>query len=269
MPPGTHPPHRLNIDGTEVLIEGEGRQALVMIHGWPDTRALWTPQVAHFRDRFRCVRFTLPGFDPADRRRALGPAAMAAHIAAIVDAVSPDAPVVLMLHDWGAVYGYQVALRHPHRVARIVGIDVGDTTSAAFARAQPVRAQAGIAAYQGFLAVAWYLPAALGDPMTRWLAGRLRAPSPREAITAGMNHPYRALWTGGFRDACPVEPAAPMLYLWGTRKPFQFHTAAWVERLAARPGCAAQGLRAGHWVMVDQPAAFHRAVDDWLAAAGP
>lgn len=28
------------IDGTEVMLEGEGPHTLVLIHGWPDTPAL-------------------------------------------------------------------------------------------------------------------------------------------------------------------------------------------------------------------------------------
>lgn len=54
------------IDGIEVLIEGSGRpgaQTIVMIHGWPDTLRLWDAQVAALQGQYRCVRFTLPGFD--------------------------------------------------------------------------------------------------------------------------------------------------------------------------------------------------------------
>lgn len=257
----------LTVDGTEVLVEGDGPQALVMIHGWPDTRELWTPQVAHFRDRFRCVRFTLPGFEPGGRARALPPPRMVAHLGAIVDAVSPRAPVALMLHDWGAIYGWQYAMRQAARVARIVGVDIGDTASGEFLRSLTPAAKAGMAGYQLALAAAHKLPAALGDAATRRMARLLRAPSP-EAAHAGMNHPYVAFWTGGFKGSVRVEPTCPTLFVWGERKPFLFHAPAWAERLAARPGCAAVGLRAGHWVMVNQPAAFHAAVDDWLRATG-
>ena len=255
----------LVLDGTEVLVEGEGQQTLVMIHGWPDTRELWTPQVAHFRGRFRCVRFTLPGFEPGGRTRALEPKAMVAHLASILDAVSPGQPVVLMVHDWGAIYGWQLAMAHPSRVAGIVGIDVGDTASGEFLRSLTPKAKAGMALYQLVLAAAWKMPAPLGDAITRRMARLLRAPAP-EAAHAGMNHPYAALWSGGFKGSKRVQPACPTLFIWGERKPFLFHARAWADRLAAMPGCAAVGLPAGHWVMVNQPEAFHRTVDDWLRA---
>ena len=39
-----------------------------MVHGWPDTYRLWDGQVEALKDRYRCVRFTLPGFDAAQPR---------------------------------------------------------------------------------------------------------------------------------------------------------------------------------------------------------
>lgn len=254
----------LAVEGTAVRSEGAGPQVLLMLHGWPDTAALWDPQVAHFRDRFRCVRFTLPGFDVDGPRQALSLDGMVARIAAVVDAVSPHAPVTLMLHDWGAVYGYQYAMQHPQRVARIVGIDVGDIASGEFLRGLGWQGKLGIVAYQGWLALAYALPRRLGDRMTRGMARRFRAPAASERIGATMNHPYVAQFSGGFRGLQRVRPACPMLFVYGTRKPVMFHAEAWAARIAAAPGSAVLALAAGHWVMVNRPDEFHRAVDAWL-----
>ena len=271
--PRGDPISRLEVDGTEVLVEGPGPHTLALIHGWPDTRALWNPLVAQLLARpdlgLRCVRFTLPGNDLAQGRRPMSLAQMTAHFAAIVDAVSHGQPVTLLLHDWGAVYGYQYAMQHPSRVARLVGVDIGDTGSGEFIRGLPLKAKLGIAGYQLWLALAHQLPAALGDRMTRWMAKQLRAPAAPERIAAQMNHPYVATWSGGFAKAVRVQPACPTLFIYGQRKPFMFHAPQWAERIAARPGNAVLGLRAGHWVMVNQPEAFNQAVSAWLAATAP
>jgi pimeloyl-ACP methyl ester carboxylesterase len=266
-------PHVRQVEGTEVLVEGDGPHTLVLIHGWPDTQVLWDPLVAHLLARpapaeqgLRCVRFTLPGNDLAQGRRPLSLAQMTAHFAAIVDAVSPDRPVTLLLHDWGAVYGYQYAMQHPGRVARIVGVDIGDTASGEFLRSLPFKAKLGIVGYQAWLALAYGLPVKVGDRMTRWMARQLRAPAPAASIAAQMNHPYVATWSGGFRHAVRVQPTCPVLFIYGQRKPFMFHAPQWAERIAATPGGAVHGLRAGHWVMVNQPEAFHQIVSTWLAA---
>jgi pimeloyl-ACP methyl ester carboxylesterase len=257
----------LSVDGIDVLVEGRGRDVAVMIHGWPDTRALWDGLVARLAPRRRCARFTLPGFDPDGPARAPELDAMVAHVAAIVDAVSPEAPATLVVHDWGAFYGYQYAMRHPARIARIVGVDIGDVGSTAYRRSLGAKAAAGVAAYQLTLASAYAMPAPLGDAVSRRMAAWMRAPAPREAVRARMNYPYVQAWTGRFRGARPIEPRWPMLYLYGSRKPFMFHSPEWLERLAATPGCAAHGLRAGHWVMRDRAAEFESIVEDWLGDA--
>ena len=60
----------VNIRGVEVHLEGAGAETIVMVHGWPDTYRLWDRQVEALKDRYRCVRFTLPGFDKKEPRNA-------------------------------------------------------------------------------------------------------------------------------------------------------------------------------------------------------
>jgi pimeloyl-ACP methyl ester carboxylesterase len=106
----------LTIDGIDVHVEGQGDDTVVMIHGWPDTHRVWDAQVEAFKTRFRSVRFTLPGYDVNKPRRPVSLADMTQAIERIVDAVSPDRPVILMLHDWGCFFGYQFYVNHPQRV---------------------------------------------------------------------------------------------------------------------------------------------------------
>ena len=262
------------IDGFEVHTrgQGEGQPALVMVHGWSDTRVLWDAQVDALAPHYRCVRFTLPGFDAGQVRRAYSLDEVVACIARVVDAASPHAPVVLMLHDWGCVFGYEYALRHPQRVARIVAVDVGDAGSGAHTAALPAQAKAFVLGYQLFLALAWGVGAvapALADRMTRFMARAVKCRSPQAAISAQMNYPYYITWfgaQGGYRKKLALKFSCPVLFLYGTKKPFLFHSVPWAERLAASPGNQVLGLRTGHWVMRDAPDEFNRAVLAWLQA---
>ena len=124
----------LTVNGVDVYVEGEGPDTVVMIHGWPDTWRLWDGTVAALRTTHRCVRFTLPGFGQGEPRKAYALAELVDTFAAIVDAVSPGKPVTLMVHDWGAVFGYQYVMAHPERVHRLVGVDIGDANSPDYAR---------------------------------------------------------------------------------------------------------------------------------------
>jgi pimeloyl-ACP methyl ester carboxylesterase len=51
----------LDVDGTEVLLQGQGDQVVLMLHGWPDTHALWDDTVLALRADHVCARLTLPG----------------------------------------------------------------------------------------------------------------------------------------------------------------------------------------------------------------
>ena len=46
----------------------------------------------------------------------------------IVQEANNGHPVILFLHDWGCLFGYQFALRHPEQVSRVIGLDAGDAS---------------------------------------------------------------------------------------------------------------------------------------------
>lgn len=266
-------PTTLDVQGLSVRIEGAG-PTVVMLHGWPDTLALWDPTVAALSDGYRCVRFSLPGYDLAQGPRPVSVDGMCELIGAVVDAVSPDAPVTLLLHDWGCFFGYEYAARHPQRVARVVGIDVGDTNSGAYLKSLTGRQKGLIAGYQIWLALAWKLGAllpGLADRMTRFMARSTGCRTPPERMGWQMNYPYAMQWFGAFgglRGVARVDkvlgPKLPTLFVFGRRKPFMFHSARWLAALGSTPGCQVQGFDAGHWLMLQQPGLFNATVRAWL-----
>lgn len=267
----TGPSRRLRAGGVEVVVDGEGPRTLVFVHGWPDTLALWDPQVAALRSRFACARFTLPGFAPGDSSRARALDEVVATIAAVVDAVSPSRPVVLVLHDWGCFFGYRYAERHPDRVERLVGLDVGDAGSRANRREMGIAGQIGCAAYQLTLAAAWRVGPGLGDAWARGLARLFHAPDP-DGARAAMGWPYAAQWFGaggGFGRPRAFVPRCPMLYVHGLRKPFAFQSEDWLRHVAAVPGSRIVALPAGHWVMRHPAGAFTALLAEWLDASAP
>jgi pimeloyl-ACP methyl ester carboxylesterase len=250
----------------ELAIDGAG-PPIVMIHGWPDTLRLWDAQVAALRDRYRCVRVTLPGFDAGAARRAYSLDAVVQTIAQVVEQAGGGGAVTLLLHDWGCFFGYQYALRHPQRVARVIGVDVGDAGSRRNLAELGLKAKLQVVGYQLWLAAAWRLGGRLGDRMARWMARAAHAPGAPDTIHAQMGYPYAVQWfgvAGGYRQARLFVPAVPMLFIYGRRKPFMFHSTGWADEIAGRPPSRAIGFDTGHWVMAAQPDAFNRAVRDWL-----
>ena len=258
----------MQVNAAEAIVEGNGAESVVMIHGWPDTYRLWDAQVEALKATYRCVRFTLPGFDVAKPGHAYSLDEVVDTIRRIVVQTCPGERVTLLLHDWGCVFGYEFAKRHPQLVKRVIGVDVGDAGSRRNLAELSFKAKLMIVAYQWWLALAWRLGGSLGDQMARWMAGRARAPASPQDIGASMGYPYAVYWfgvRGGFGALRSFDPQMPMLFIYGERKPFMFQSTAWREQLATRPGNRVIGLPTGHWVMVRRPKEFNDAVLAWLA----
>lgn len=259
---------QFNIEDVDVFIEGQGNETIVMIHGWPDTYRLWDAQVASLVQEYRCVRFTLPGFDIEKPRRAYSLAETIGIIKSVVEQASPGQKVILMLHDWGCAFGYQFYMQYPSMVSRIIGVDIGDVRSSDYVRSLSVKSKAMIFGYQGWLALAWRIGGRIGNNMTRFMARMLRCRSDQRYIASCMNYPYYIAWTGAYgsyKAAARFTPSCPMLYIYGRRKPFMFHSPEWIEQLDRQQGNRVLGFDTSHWVMTDKPREFNQAVEDWLA----
>ena len=218
------------------------------------------------------MRFTLPGFDLSLPGRAYALDEVITTVRRVVEKTCPGQRVTLLVHDWGCLYGYQFALRHAELVARVVGVDIGDAGSRAHQASLSAKAKLMVLGYQLWLALAWRIGGGTGDRLARWMAKQLRCPAPPQSIGAQMGYPYAVQWfgvKGGFGKLPVFEPAVPMLYIYGQRKPFMFHSQAWLDRLAARPGNRVLGLPTGHWVMLQRPQEFNAALLGWLAETAP
>lgn len=259
----------VSVQDVDVHIEGDGAETIVMVHGWPDTYRLWDAQVEALKSGYRCVRFTLPGFDAAKARRAYSLDEIIGFLERLVERLSPDRPVILMLHDWGCFFGYQFYLRNPQRASRIVGVDIGDPSS--LRRSLTRREGMMTFAYQFWLAMAWVVGGRTGDWMTRAVARLARCPSDPAYISSCMDYPYFMLWLGGRqsyrRHARRFVPACPILFIYGRRKPIRFHAKTWADELLARETNRVVEFDAGHWVMAEQPERFNRVVGSWLGSS--
>jgi cis-3-alkyl-4-acyloxetan-2-one decarboxylase len=264
----------LQVQGTEVFIEGDGPSTIVMLHGWPDTLRLWDGMVGALSPQHRCARFTMPGFEAPHTGTARSLGDMTAQLLAILDTVSPKQPVTLLMHDWGCIFGYELAAQHPQRIARIVAIDIGDHNSSAYLQSLRGVEKLQILGYQLWLALAWSAGKAgaigLANRMTRWMARALRCPAPQADIAWHMNYPYAMAWFGlggGLRGTAQVQPQCPVLYAYGARKPFMFQSPQWLERLQAAPGSEVRRHACGHWVMVQQAQALQAQVVAYCSGA--
>jgi len=85
------------------------RETLVLIHGYPDSAEVWTALASKLAQDFHVVAYDVRGTGASDapRDRDYTFAALKQDLLAVIDHVSPDQPVHLVGHDWGALQGWE------------------------------------------------------------------------------------------------------------------------------------------------------------------
>lgn len=89
------------------------KPVVVLVHGYPDAAEVWAPVAEELS-----ARYFVGAYDVRGAGRSMAPAGSAAYalthlvddLAAVIDAVSPDAPVHLVGHDWGALQGWEAVV---------------------------------------------------------------------------------------------------------------------------------------------------------------
>jgi haloacetate dehalogenase len=120
--------------------------ALLLLHGFPETHAMWHRVVRALQDRYFIVLPDLRGYGDSSKPDGLADHAnyskrtMAQDVIELMDALGRER-FHLCGHDRGGRVGYRLALDHPERVDGLCLVDIAptldmyDSTDMAFARA--------------------------------------------------------------------------------------------------------------------------------------
>ena len=111
-------------DGTDIRFEvrGEGEPTLVLVHGWALDRRLWDGQVGGLAARHRVVTLDLAGHGVSGPRAEWTMAAFGEDVKAVVEAVGAK-QVVLVGHSMGGPVVLEAARRMPEAVKGLVLVD--------------------------------------------------------------------------------------------------------------------------------------------------
>ncbi len=274
-----------------VLTGGRG-PAVLLLHGYPQTLAMWHAVAPLLADRFALVMADLPGYGDS-----IGPAPDAAHVnyskrttaMSMVRLMESLGHRRFMLagHDRGARVAYRLALDHPDRVSRFAALDIVPTLEVW----EQMDWKEALATYHWpFLAVPAPLPETLigGNPdfylhhlLARW-AGRREALAPeavaayerafrKSSVIAATCADYRAGAgidiehdradrEAGRRIACPVLVVWGRNYL-GDKVGSPLATwRRWAEDVSEVP------LDCGHFLAEEEPEACAAALRDFFSA---
>ena len=87
-----------------------GRPTVVLVHGFPDTSAVWGPVADRLASDLHVVAYDVRGAGRSEApqgRDGYALPMLVDDLAAVLDRTSPDAPVHLVAHDWGSVQGWE------------------------------------------------------------------------------------------------------------------------------------------------------------------
>jgi pimeloyl-ACP methyl ester carboxylesterase len=270
-------------DGVDLHVRTWGDPAgapVVLVHGFPDTSAIWTPVAEALADHGLHVI----AYDGRGAGRSAAPATTEGYaiehlngdLAAVVDALSPGRPVHLVGHDWGSIQSWPALVdpRLEGRVASFTSISGPPLDHAGRWLRARLRDRSFLTLLrQGFrssyVAAFHVLGLRPGTALVRGVAGRSRgawartlrrvdgarvdhtwpAPSFGADVQHGMQL-YRANFRRRLRHAEPPRPfAGPVLLVLPTQDRF---VPEWlfqgIEDLA--PNLRRRTVKARHWGVV-------------------
>lgn len=102
--------------GIELCVAESGdpsRPTIVLVHGYPDSKEVWSEVAARLAERWHVVLYDVRGHGrstaPVPLRGGFTLEKLTDDFLAVVDAVSPDRPVHVVGHDWGSVQSWEFA----------------------------------------------------------------------------------------------------------------------------------------------------------------
>ena len=279
-------------DGVDLAVYERGQGPIVLlVHGYPDTHAVWDAVAERLAGRFRVVAYDVRGAGASARprhREAYRFDHLVADMRAVLDAVSPDAPVHLAGHDWGSIQGWEAVCAMPERFASFTSISGPCLDHAAHWTRAGLRRRSGIPAVARQILSSWYIAAfhtpVLPEFLWRSLLARRwgRLLERTEGVPAGGAHPaptlaldaaagvnlYRANMRGRRRDPGERRTSVPTQVVVATRDAFV------TPRLAAEAARPFTGdlqvrpVRASHWVPLTDPETIARLIGEHAERAG-
>ncbi len=262
------------LEGARVRYTDVGQgPPVVLLHGFASSIENWTTVLPELSKRHRVIALDLKGFGWTDRPPGdYSPRAQAELVRALLDERGVD-KAAFVAHSWGSSVALEFALAYPQRVTRLALYDAWVyeaqlPTMFHLARAKGL-GEALFALYYGALpdermALAFYEPAALTEPLVEAVERALERPGTRAAALEAVR---------GMRfadvEARYGEVRAPTLLLWGREdRVTPLSVGERLQRQLPRSSLRVYG-RCGHFPMLEAAAESTRDLAAFLAEGTP
>ncbi|MGW2722890.1 SDR family oxidoreductase [Streptomyces sp. NPDC001492] len=105
---------RVRTGGVELCVAelgDSGQPTVVLVHGYPDSKEVWSEVASQLARRFHVVLYDVRGHGrstaPQPLRGGFALEKLTDDFLAVIDTVSPDRPVHVVGHDWGSVQSWE------------------------------------------------------------------------------------------------------------------------------------------------------------------
>ena len=235
----------------------KSNQMLVFLHGWPDTTQLWDNISPNFEKDYYIISISYPNFSEKEQKKwGEDFPDMARRIKATLDFENKaKRRITLVAHDWGAIYAYTFDQLFPKYISDLIALDVSPW----------VKPNLLVVIYQFILVVAFLIGGKIGEFLSKSTAKFFKyKPSYYNRINGSWGYPYYYFWRNLIKSKFTSKskripgfgryfPSCPVAYVYGKKKPCQFHTQRWLDKVAEDPKNFVQGLNTGHWITKEQP----------------
>lgn len=269
----------IQANGVEFYVEDHGSgDPVLLLHGWPDSSALWRHQVpALTASGFRVITPDMRGFGQSSLLQEADSYKLSASVgdvAAVLDALEVETAHVVG-HGWGAAVAWLVASYLPHRVRTLTAVSVPHPL------VPPTPRQREMAWYQLFFQFEGVAEATITDQdwalLREWateykdIDRAIENLSRPGALTSSLNW-YRANLAPRMPGPPPQVPPVmvPTLAIWSdgdryldgarVRASREFVSGPWqYEEIAG----------ASHWIPLDAPDLLNELLLRWLLNQPP
>lgn len=259
--------------GAEIVVEEQGSGTpMLMLHGSPDTRAMWLPLMERLAGHAHCYAIDLPGFGdstlPDDFSLTLDH--MADFIRDLLKALNIAEPAILVMTDFGVHYGLAFAVKYPDQVRGLVISNSNffrDYQWHSFARLYrlPIVGELLMAISSKSLisrTLKNYAPALPDEYIEESYAKGFGSRRVRKTILRMYRERSPNDFAGWDERLVALLKTKPAIVLWGDKDPFI--TPEFAERYGAK--VVQHFPEFSHWLPLEAPTQYAAKIVEWMMA---
>lgn len=266
-----------------------GRPTLMLIHGYPDSAEVWVPIAQILANEFHIVTYDVRGTgksSPPNNSQGYHLDELVADISAVIRTTSPNQPVHLVGHDWGALQGWEAVLddRLKSQIATytalapcldIVGLwfhhQIHDNTPQSYLRlTKQLLSSSYMGAFQLPIVpeLTWRLGLSWAWPKLVSVLEHAPIPASKTQLKNALNgiNLYRANLASALLKPKQRYTSVPVHLIEMAQDPFVPHhfsegLEAWTSKLTRSE------IKAGHWGIVSQPKLVAESIRKYVQTA--